>query len=918
MSDNIVSRGLTRRQFLKTTAVATALAAVGDRLFGGPVTALAKGEAKAAPTSDVWVPNVCNLCDQNCGLRVRVLNGVVVKVEGEPNHPMSHGKICGRPNTYPMYLYNPYRVKAPMKRTNPEKGLGVDPKWQEITWDEALNTVAEKMKAVRTKDPHRFWLHSGHRSLGDQWSNFGSAFGTTTKLGSVNFCTGGANHMSSVYLQGGAGAHPYMDYTRYQIEVGGRLYGAKGAPEVIRYATRLREQGMKVVEVCPIIPPSMPNPDEWIPIKVGTDAAFCLSMQHVMIYELGADYPGYDVEFLKQRTNGPYLIRPDGFYARAEGTGDKKVKDPTRLNQEFGKPLVWDAVENKPKTYDDPSIKDFALEGTFEVQWKDMAEVECKTGFQMLKDNVKKYTPEYAETITEIPAATIRRITKEFIDTAQIGSTIVLDGQEYRYRPAAYSYSKSYSGSRGWMTQAAMKTVNALIGNTNVPGGWGEGEADLTPNPADGCVTIVDFKYTHVKFPPEFPGLSFDSRTGGGGLYPMTYNMNTLAWYAMDNPEKYWLQHPAEIYAFNGANYLGNSFSPEFIVKQMKKISFIWGTPYHFDDIAEMADVLLPNDTHLDGNLQEFEVGPYCHTEPPATNGVWFQHPVVDRVYNTMNADQILIELAARIGFLNGKGGLNDRMNRKLKDKYKLDLDKKYTWQDVCDRQLQSTYGDGLGNQFFTEKGYKITDSEGPRGLYPDMKWPTSRYRIYVEDLVWARNEWGKDLAKLKAEKGVELRPSNDFVLSYMQPLPSFMPRPYESLPPEYDMYAIHYKTMLHSMTTFMDNPWISEFIQTFDPYTMQIMINTETAAIRGIKSGDQITVESPFGKVTGECVATQMIRPDTVAIAGCMGATSPDLNPVAREGVLFNRLCWAEESWRDPFTGNQENGMKVKVYKKV
>lgn len=920
MGENLQTHNVTRRQFLKTTAVATTLAALGDSLFGGPMATLTEGAAKEAPASDVWVPTVCDLCDQNCGLQVHVVNGIVVKAEGEPNHPMNKGRICGRPNSYPMYLYNPFRVKAPMKRTNPEKGLGVDPKWQEISWDEALNTVAQKLKATRDKDPHRFWIHAGHRALGTLWSDFGSAFGTTTKLGSVNFCTGGANHMTSVYLQGTGTAHPYMDYNKYLIEIGGRLYGAKGAPEVIRYATQLRDAGMKVINLCPMIAPSNPNPDEWIPIKVGTDAAFALAMQYVMIHELGAKYPGYDIEFLKKRTNAPYLIRPDGMYMRAEGTGDKKVKDKTRLDQEFGKPLVWDAVENKAKTFDDPTIKDFALEGTYKIKWKDMAEVECKTAFQLLKEHVTKYTPEAAEKITEVPAATIRRITKEFVDAAQIGKTIMLDGKEYRFRPSAFSYSKSYSGSRGLHTQCAMKLTNVLIGNTNVPGGWGAADVDLTVNEADGVNLLHDFIYTHVKFPPEFPGLSFDSRTGGGGMYPLVYNLNTLAWYAMNDPQKYYLQHPAEVYGFNGANLLGNSLTPEFIAAQMKKVPFIWGTPYHFDDIAEMADVLLPPDTHLDGNLEALPADPYCHTEPLGTEAVYVQHPLVDRVYNTMNIDDILMELAARIGILTSKGGLNERINRKFttEKKFAIDVSKKYKWEEIADRMLQSQYGEGCGNKYFAEKGGKIIKSVGAPGTYRDQEWPTSRYRIYIEEFVWDRIEWGKDLEKLKKEKGVTLRPSNEFVLNMLQPLPSWLPRPYESLPAEYDMYAVHYKTMLNSMATFMDNAWIYEFVKTCDPYSMRVMIHTSAAAKRGIKDGDQIVIESPFGKTTGEASVTELIRPDTIAIAALFGATSPDIWPPAREGPHFNRLCWADEEWRDPITGNQESGMKVKVYKKV
>ncbi len=110
------------------------------------------------------------------------------------------------------------------------------------------------------------------------------------------------------------------------------------------------------------------------------------------------------------------------------------------------------------------------------------------------------------------------------------------------------------------------------------------------------------------------------------------------------------------------------------------------------------------------------------------------------------------------------------------------------------------------------------------------------------------------------------------------------MPRPYEELAPEYDMYAVHYKTLLHAMATFMDNPWIAEVFKTFDPYTMSIMIHAEPAKKRGIKQGDLIWVESPFGKTKAEAVITQLTRPDTVCIAGLFGASSPKMPSFSRK----------------------------------
>ena len=902
---------ITRRDFVKSSAVVGGLAGVGGAFFGSRSLSTLAEAADTAGTVK-WTETSCDLCDQNCGIRVKTTDGVVTKVEGIPDHPMSLGRLCSRPNSYMVYQYNPWRVKAPMKRTNPEKAIGIDPKWVEITWDEAYETIVAKLKAVRAKDPHRLWMHNGHRSQGHFWADFANVFGTTTRLGSVNFCTGGANHMSSVYFQGSGGCHPYLDFTKYFIEIGGRLYGAKGGPEVIRFSTELRMKGMRCLNLCPIIAPCNPNPDEWLPIKVGTDAAYILSMMYVMFWELGEDYPGYDVEFLKKRSNGPLLVKPNGNYMRAEAKDDPLFVDETRLNQKFGKPLVWDPIDKCPKVYDDPTIKEFTLNGTYKIKWKELPEVECRTAFQCLKDNVKKYKPEDAEKICEIPAATIRRIAKEYVDAAQIGSTIQIEGEEMRFRPSAFSYSKSYSGSRGWHTQSALKMINTLIGSINCPGGWGAEDVELPLNPADGCNVIHDFMYTHVKFPPEYPGLNFDSRTGGGGMYPMMYNLNTLAWFAMNEPEKYWLQHPCEFYWVNNANLFGNSMNPEFIAEQMKKIDFMVAMSYHFDEIADMCDIILPQASHLEGALQRMSIGSYCRTVPYGIEGYYIQQPMVEPIYNTRPIDNILTDIMEKMGLLDA---WNTRLNRRYMGKNPLEMGKKYTNVDYIDRLLkESCNGNGL--EYFKKNTKYYTAEKGALGTYHDTEFPDTRYRIYTEDMVWAMKEWKADLDKLKAEKGVSLRPSNEFVTGMGAPVPDWLERPYEQCPPEYDLYCVHYKTMQHSMATFMDNAWFSEYITLFDPYSMRIQIHPTAAKKRGIKTGDIITVESVHGKDSTEAVVTELVRPDTIAVGGSMGSRSVNIFGPTKEGALFNRVCWADENWRDPITGNQENSMKVKVYK--
>ena len=81
-----------------------------------------------------------------CGtVTARVENGVVKKLDPNPKSLKSRGMLCARGNAGVQQLYDPDRIKVPMKRTNPKKGKGEDPKFVPISWDEALDTIADKM-----------------------------------------------------------------------------------------------------------------------------------------------------------------------------------------------------------------------------------------------------------------------------------------------------------------------------------------------------------------------------------------------------------------------------------------------------------------------------------------------------------------------------------------------------------------------------------------------------------------------------------------------------------------------------------------------------------------------------------------------------------------------------------------------------
>ncbi|MBT4939342.1 MAG: molybdopterin-binding protein, partial [Rhodospirillaceae bacterium] len=104
---------------------------------------------------DVWVPTSCSLCYGSCSIRAHRVDGVIVKIEGNPDSAVGQGRLCGKGISGLMTHYNPGRVKVPLRRTNPEKGLDVDPGWKEITWEEALDEICGHLKRVRDDDPRK-------------------------------------------------------------------------------------------------------------------------------------------------------------------------------------------------------------------------------------------------------------------------------------------------------------------------------------------------------------------------------------------------------------------------------------------------------------------------------------------------------------------------------------------------------------------------------------------------------------------------------------------------------------------------------------------------------------------------------------------------------------------------------------------
>ena len=894
MNAKAVSSGFTRRKFLQTTAATAAVAAVGKTLFGGPVSTLVEnaGAAVQNPPQDEWKFATCRMCYFNrCATRVRVQNGVVTGIAGQTGWPQSDGRLCARGHAAIFNLYNPYRVKAPLKRTNPKRGLDVDPGWVEISWDEALNILAGKLKEIRKQDPRQFLWHEGFsrqgRFIPDR--TFATAFRTTNFFRSNGpLC---AVHYAPSITQALFTSENFDPlYCDYLIMVGGTLKAGPGLVPGHNFVEAV-DRGMKLVSVDPRCTPEA-SKGEWIPIRPGTELAFLLAMTHVILHELNT----FDVSFVKNRTNGPYLIGPDGYYLR----------DPAGK-----KPLIWDPEDKKAKTFDDPTIKDYALEGSFAVRG-----VQARPAFALLKDHVKQYTPEWSQDITTIPVQTIRRITREFVEAARIGSTIEIDGFTFPLRPVAVKAGRgSISHKGGTYLHLATKILDALVGSLDMPGG---DLADafgpiLKPN-EDGVVTPIG---EAVGEPFEYPPQRVDLK----GYFPNSHHMPHLAFRVINDPKRYGLEYRIQAMLMHGSNSLQHNAGPEPVVEAYQKIPFIASIAYHFDEPTELSDLVLPEPSVLERYISTGgERGP--NMEAFGQGGVAFigtavQHPVVKPMYNTRLVDDIMIEIAERVGFLYGERGLIAGLNRGFADPYKLDVTRKPTVTDLWDARLKTDFGSQYGLEYFKNHGYLVSKRPSRKATYNYFYFPgnKTRHPIYFDHL----KAVGDQLRENMAAHNVTL-PGWDMndLFDYYKPLPHWKPHPEHLEPAEFDLYVVNWKTaqFQFSLSGTVENPWLMEVAQTFDPYSFSICMNRTTAARKGLKDGDKVRVESPYGKVEGTLKTSELFHPEVVGIGGCFGRRSMHMNPAAKLGPNYNQLLTADDGKYDPISGGMEITARVKIKK--
>lgn len=283
---------LTRRIFIMASGISATALVTGHAQAAKKPLRSALVPRKARPSSPAvgdWVASTCQGCTQWCAVQILVQDGRATRVRGNPLSKTNHGYCCPRGHLIPQQMYDPDRIKTPMKRTNPLKGRGVDPQFVPISWDEALDTVADKMMALRTAgEPGKLMYMRGRYSSTSTELLYGvlpKVWGTANYFSHSAICAE-AEKMGSGLTQGFFGYRDYdLGNTNCLVAWGcDPLASNRMVPNAMHHIPGIIKRGT-VIAIDPRLSNIAAKAHEWLPINPGTDGALAGAIAHVLLTE---------------------------------------------------------------------------------------------------------------------------------------------------------------------------------------------------------------------------------------------------------------------------------------------------------------------------------------------------------------------------------------------------------------------------------------------------------------------------------------------------------------------------------------------------------------------------------------------------------------------------------------------------------
>jgi len=377
-------------------------------------------------------PAHCGL--EACGILAHVSEGRITKLEPAEFPDPKYRRICLRGLSAMEMVYHPDRLRYPLRRVG-ERGEG---KFERISWDEALDTIASRFREVADK--------YGWRGVG--WVSGGPGTGTTKFGAYLRLASLTRSTRVSTWGYGDSalpcGSRSLLGtHVPYQLLAGWEnpklivIWGANPAEaspmRQMRRLMDLREQGAQVVVIDPRFTVSAARADDYLGIRPGSDGALALGMMcHILERGLA------DEGFIRRHTTGPYLVRRDnGKYLR------NKDIDPDG-GDEY---IVWDAATAQAVTAGAGS-ETAALKGNYTA-----AGIDCQPAFQLLADMVSAYPPERAAEICGVSVQLITGLAERMATLKPVSIHTYM------------GFSRSFHGD---LATRAIGTLSALTGNISL------------------------------------------------------------------------------------------------------------------------------------------------------------------------------------------------------------------------------------------------------------------------------------------------------------------------------------------------------------------------------------------------------------------------------------------------------------------
>jgi len=489
--------------------------------------------AKETASVEVKVtPTICNACGNWCAINVHTKAGRIWKAEGNPLAGNNKGRMCAKGHGFLHEVYNPDRIKSPLKKTGPNR-------FEPISWEQAYKEIGAHLTGIRDKYGAKsiFWV--SHPQENEKLSHrFMKA------LGSPNMFS----HGSTCYLPRNIGwwlsigkPKPEMDFenTRMVLFVGRNPAGGMDLGQ-LRNIVKGRDRGAKLVVIDPRYSEIASLAHQWIRIRPGTDLALVLALGHLMIAK-----GSYQKEFVANYTEG----------------------------------------------------------------------------FDEFAEEMKKYTPEWAEKITDVPKQTIVTLAEELSDAA----------------PRAIIH-RGYHGAMGTQYKNSLQLVRAvacvsgLLGNFNQLGGL-----FIAPKPKLGSLD----KAAHPE-PPKVEGPMVDG-SGDQDRYPLLPVGQGLT-HAIPELADAGVLKAGFVYH---TNPLRTGPNPARMIEGYKKLELLVGFDYVLSETATLCHYVLPESFYL-------ERDDVVHTNQSLkTQQVSIRQPAIKPLYDTKPLADILKGLAPHLGIGN-------------------------------------------------------------------------------------------------------------------------------------------------------------------------------------------------------------------------------------------------------------------------